>query len=309
MTYQNQQIQPFQPQELILSVEREFNTLAEIHKSVSFEAEKLYAVQHLTKNDFALKIAKSNPLSVQNAVRNCAAIGITLNPALKYAYLVPRDGAILLDISYMGLLHLAQDTGSVIWGQAKIVHENDTYESTGLDTAPMHRYNAFSDRGTVVGAYCTVKLAGGDYLTHEMGIASIYKIRDRSQSWKSGKASPWRTDEGEMIKKTVVKQASKYWPKVERLQQAADYLHTEAGEGIEFEKEVNPNRVQIQFVSDDQLIKIKEAMEFVGVDEAAFCAKAGIVNIDQLPVQRFEGAMKWLSSIADKQAKGQEVSE
>jgi len=240
MTYQNQQIQPFQPQELILSVEREFNTLAEIHKSVSFEAEKLYAVQHLTKNDFSLKIAKSNPLSVQNAVRNCAAIGITLNPALKYAYLVPRDGAILLDISYMGLLHLAQDTGSVIWGQAKIVHKNDTYEATGLDTAPVHKYNAFSDRGKPVGAYCTVKLAGGDYLTHEMDIESIYKIRDRSQSWKSGKASPWRTDEGEMIKKTVVKQASKYWPKVERLQQAANYLHTEAGEGIEFEKEVSP---------------------------------------------------------------------
>lgn len=240
----NKQIAPFQPQDLILAVERDFHTLAEPHKSVNFEAEKLYAVQHITKNDFAMSIARSNPVSVQVAVRNCAAIGITLNPALKYAYLVPRDGAILLDISYMGLLHLAQDTGSVVWGQAKIVHEHDTYESTGLDTAPVHRYNAFGDRGKPVGAYCTVKLEGGDYLTHEMDIASIYKIRDRSQSWKSGKSSPWRSDEGEMIKKTVVKQASKYWPKVERLQKAADYLNTEAHEGIELEKEVTQQPVE-----------------------------------------------------------------
>jgi recombination protein RecT len=36
-----------------------------------------------------------------------AAIGITLNPASKLAYLVPRDGMVCLDISYMGLLHRA----------------------------------------------------------------------------------------------------------------------------------------------------------------------------------------------------------
>lgn len=265
MTYQNQ-VQPFQPQELILSVEREFNTLAESHKSVSFEAEKLYAVQHLTKNDFALKIARANPLSVQNAVRNCAAIGITLNPALKYAYLVPRDGAILLDISYMGLLHLAQDTGSVIWGQARVVYEADTYENTGLDTAPLHKFNAFGKRGNPVGAYCTVKLVGGDYLTHEMDIESIFKIRDRSQSYKSGKASPWRTDEGEMIKKTVVKQASKYWPKVERLQQAADYLNTEASEGIEVEKEViqQPVKRERTPITDERL---ESAIEKINAGE------------------------------------------
>ncbi|MGP0745242.1 recombinase RecT, partial [Escherichia coli] len=87
---------------------------------------------------------------------NVAAIGITLNPASKLAYLVPRDGMVCLDISYMGLLHIAMESGVISWGQAKLVHANDTYESNGLDKAPTHKYNAFGDRGDIVGVYCTV---------------------------------------------------------------------------------------------------------------------------------------------------------
>ncbi|TNP50108.1 recombinase RecT, partial [Escherichia coli] len=89
----------------------------------------------------------------QNAIINVAAIGITLNPASKLAYLVPRDGMVCLDISYMGLLHLAQSTGSIKWGQCKLVYSNDTYESNGLDSAPTHKYNAFGERGSIVGGY------------------------------------------------------------------------------------------------------------------------------------------------------------
>lgn len=73
----------------------------------------------------------------------------------------------------MGLLHLAQATGSIKWGQCKLVYSNDTYESNGLDSAPTHKYNAFGDRGEVVGGYCTVKTPDGDYLTEEMSLAEI----------------------------------------------------------------------------------------------------------------------------------------
>ena len=88
----------------------------------------------------------------------------------------------------------------------------------------------------MVGVYCIVKLADGDFLTHEMDIEAVYQIRNRSMAWKTKKAGPWATDEVEMIKKTCVKQASKYWPKVERLQEAITVLN-EGGEGIDFEAE------------------------------------------------------------------------
>jgi len=202
-------------------------------KSISFEQEAGFALQALSANDYSMKIATQNRQSVVNAVTNIAAIGISLNPAKKQAYLVPRDGKICLDISYMGLMDLAMATGSIRWAQAAIVHANDTFALNGMDKPPTHSFNPFSkERGAIVGVYVIVKTSDGDYLTHPMAIEDVYAIRDRSQGWKSGKSTPWKTDEGEMIKKTCVKQAYKYWPKTDRLEEAIHHLNIE-GEGLE----------------------------------------------------------------------------
>jgi len=190
-------------------------------------------VQTIQANDFMTKIAASNRQSVVNAVTNIAAIGISLNPAKKQAYLVPRDGKVCLDISYMGLMDLAMAGGSIRWAQAELVHEGDRFELNGLDRPPTHSFNPFgSDRGDIVGAYVVVKTSDGDYLTTCMSRADIDAIMNRSQSVKSGRSSPWKTDYGEMAKKTVVKRAYKYWPKTERLEQAIHHLNTEGNEGL-----------------------------------------------------------------------------
>ena len=194
-------------------------------QSVTWAKESQFAIQYFQRNDYLAKTALSNPTSAQNAIINVAAIGITLNPASKLAYLVPRDGMVCLDISYMGLLHLAQSTGSIKWGQCKLVYSNDTYESNGLDTAPTHKYNAFGDRGAVVGGYCTVKTADGDYLTEEMNLAEI-KATEATSKAKNG---PWKNFWEEMARKTIVKRASKYWPRAERLDNAIHVLNEDEG--------------------------------------------------------------------------------
>ena len=196
--------------------------------SITWQKEQQFAIQAFQKNDYLAKVAMANPSSAQNAIINVAAIGITLNPAAKLAYLVPRDGGVHLDISYMGLLHLAQVSGAIQWGQCKLVHASDTYESNGLDKAPTHRYNAFGDRGPVVGGYCTVKTAHGDYLTEEMSLAEIKQVEASSKA----KNGPWQKWWDEMARKTIVKRASKYWPRCERLDNAIDHLNTDGGEGL-----------------------------------------------------------------------------
>ena len=208
-------------------------------ESVTWEKEKQFAIQALQSNDYLARIAGQKPVTLQNALINIASIGISLNPALKHAYLVPRKGGVCLDVGYMGLLHLAQSSGVILWGQSKLVYSNDTYENNGLSKEPTHKTNPFGDRGNVVGVYCTVKTVDGDYLTDEMSIADVYAIRDRSDGFKSGKSSPWKTDEGEMIRKTVVKRAYKYWPKCERLGSAIQMLN-ENGEGLLSEKDITP---------------------------------------------------------------------
>lgn len=210
------------------------------NRSINFEKEAGFAIQLITANDYACTVAMSNRQSVINAVNNVAAIGISLNPAKKQAYLVPRDGRICLDISYMGLLDLAIESGGVKWGQAELVHQNDVFQLCGIDKPPVHQRDPFSkDRGPIVGAYVVVKTATLDYLTTCMSITDVYEIRDRSSAWKAwvnkNKKCPWVTDEGEMIKKTVIKRAYKMWPKGDGgggLERAIQYLNEENGEGL-----------------------------------------------------------------------------
>ncbi len=227
--------------DMVKGVEPECLQLITAHNAVNWPAEANYAMQLLSANQFAMSIAQQNPVSVQNALRNAAAIGVSLNPASKHAYLVPRKSqsgmAICLDVSYMGLLHLAMSTGSIEFGQAKLVYANDTYESQGIDTAPIHKYNAFGNRGELVGAYCVVRTSTGAYLTEEMDVKQLHDVRARSEAFSGGKqgkppSGPWVTDYEEMCRKTVVKRGSKYWPKVNRLDDAIQYLNTDGGEGI-----------------------------------------------------------------------------
>ena len=218
-------------------------TGAATDQSVTWAKESQFAIQAFQKNDFLAKTAMSNPTSAQNAIINVAAIGITLNPAAKLAYLVPRDGGVHLDISYMGLLHLAQVSGAIQWGQCRLVHANDTYESNGLDKAPTHKYNAFGERGPVVGGYCTVKTQQGDYLTDEMSLAEIKQVENTSKA----KNGPWKNWWEEMARKTIVKRAAKYWPRVERVDNAIHHLNDD--EGIEMEP-VMPHKPEAEVAAE-----------------------------------------------------------
>jgi len=197
-------------------------------QELSWPQEYQFAMQALQKNDYLSQIAAQAPHSLQNAVINIAAIGISLNPALKHAYLVPRDGQVSLDISYMGLLHLAMESKAIIFGQARLVREADTYVNAGIDKAPMHTANTFGDRGEVVGVYCTVKLATGDFITEEMTREELNKVKAASKSAAKGKG-PWMSWPEEMMRKTVVKRASKYWPHTDRLGTATNYLNDVEG--------------------------------------------------------------------------------
>lgn len=274
----------------VRGVEPECQQLSMVHNAVSVPAEMNYAIQLLTANQYAAGIAVKNPVSVQNALRNASAIGISLNPANKHAYLVPRSGAICLDISYMGLMHLAQSTGSIEWGQAKLVYQADTYVNQGIDKAPLHQYPAFGSRGDLVGAYCTVKTSTGAYLTEEMSIEQLMKVKERSESGKQNKG-PWHSDKEEMCRKTVVKRAAKYWPKVDRLNQAVEYLNTDGGEGVSHDapvKDVSP----ISLESEAFLTDYYNAMN----DDAKprFMAWLRVESIAQLTEESAQRAIKAL---------------
>ncbi|WP_368647783.1 recombinase RecT [Castellaniella ginsengisoli] len=225
-------------QALVLNTQPAFEAVL-CDKSIMFQREAEFAMQIMQANDYLIDCAVKNPQSAIDAVTNIAGIGISLNPAKKHAYLVPRKGKICLDISYMGLMDLAIQSGSIRWAQAVLVHATDRFSVVGVDKPPVHERDPFAkDRGDIIGVYVVAKTADGDYLTETMTRDEIDGIMNRSESVKAGKTTPWKTDYGEMAKKTVVKRAQKYWPKTERLEKAVHYMDTDGGEGIVLNPEV-----------------------------------------------------------------------
>jgi recombination protein RecT len=278
---------------LVESQRQQFLTVA-VDKSMDFDREAGFAMQILKANDYLASVARANKDSLYAAITNVAAIGISLNPASKLAYLVPRKKAVCLDISYMGLLDIAQSAGAIRWGQARIVREKDTFELQGIDKEPKHVYQPFGERGAMVGVYVVVKTPDGDYLTHEMSLSKVYDIRNRSEAWKAyekdkSKTCPWVTDDEEMIKKTCVKQASKYWPKHERLDRAIHHMNTDGGEGItlkpntmsEDEYKEWKAKIEKETTKDGAKARWKEALavcEGLGDAKTAERLKADLLN-------------------------------
>lgn len=200
---------------------------------LDFARECHFASQQITKSDFIMNVARNNQPSLKNAIVNCSAVGLSLNPANAHAYLVPRDGGICLDVSYKGLIKLATDTGSILWAKAVLVHESDEFVYKGPATPPEHSADVFSsDRGEIKGGYCIAKTASGDFLIETMSLAEIHEVRGTSKAYTSGKTCPWKTFFNEMAKKTLIKRASKTWPQTdqrERLDNAINIVNEHEG--------------------------------------------------------------------------------
>lgn len=209
--------------DVVAGMKLDFEQRIAASSPVQYAQEAHFALQQLASNAYLLGVAQNNPDSLRAALLNVAATGLSLNPVKKQAYLIPRNKAVALDISYMGILHVAQMSGAIEWGQARIVRAGHTFRLTGINQAPAHEYNPFENddaAGAIVGAYAVVKLPGGDFLTHCLNMDALLRIRSRSESFKSGKNSPWLTDPEPMMKKSAVRGLAPYMPYREAMAQA-----------------------------------------------------------------------------------------
>lgn len=199
----------------------------------TFNKECSFALQHLQKNPY---LQKSTPESLLSAVLNIAQVGLTLNPIMKLAYLVPRyvGGQVTccLEPSYQGLVKLLTDSGSVTNVYAHLIYSNDKFEQRlGTENEILHipKLGNSIDMGSVIGVYAVGVLKGGGKQTEVMPTHEIDAIRDSSESYKafkSGKAKSciWNDWYEEMARKTVIKRLAKYLPKSghEKLMKAID---------------------------------------------------------------------------------------
>lgn len=212
---ENQQVAiPSQEKEakiLVFSAQKQFEASNEYQ--MNFNREASFAIQILTANPY---LAKTDPNSIRAAVVNVALTGLTLNPALKYAYLIPRKDKCVLDISYMGMIKLLTDAGSVKSIDASVIYSNDKWSFRKGSDPFMDHQPTLSNRGDKIGAYAIAFFRDGGFQFEVLPKEEIEKVRATSESYKNEKTrnySPWENWEDEMWKKTALKRLFKLLPK------------------------------------------------------------------------------------------------
>lgn len=207
--------------------------------------------------------------SLLKACLSAAELGLSLNKNMGEADILKVwDGRLKKNVAqfrprYKGLMKLALQSGEVLKIESRLVHENDVFEvEEGLDARIVHKHG-LSNRGAMVGAYCVWKLKNGETQFEIMSKEQILAIRDRSSAkTKDGNiVGPWKTDEAEMWRKTVVRRASKYMPLSTEAQRAvaADNQAEGVIEGDEYvSNEADITDFEEAVVAEEQVQSLEE---------------------------------------------------
>ena len=262
-----------------------------------YQTEAMFAMQSIKKSE---ALQNCNPLSVRDAIINVASIGLSLNPATAFAYLIPRKGVCCLDISYRGLTDIATSSGAVIWAKAVLVYEDDTFEFQNIDKMPIHKTDPFKkERGMIRGGYCAAKLHDSQpgkpsYLVDFMGIDEIMKVKAVSKA----KSGPWLDWPEEMMKKSLVKRASKSWPKNGRLSEAINVINKHEGFDDAPPATEASGAVELM-ISDDQVTELTDMVTEANLNPDRIFRAFKITRIEDLPAAQYEECKGRLATAVD----------
>lgn len=185
-----------------------------------------FAFQIFQANEY---LQKATPESIIKAVTNVVLTGLTLNPVLQQACLVPRNkkGIVecCLEPMYQGLITIMCDNGQAVDVYAHVVYAKDRLEiglgtEKKLEHVPYYYFGVSEkDRGNEIGAYAVAVLPNGSKKFEFVPIERINQIMQTSESYKSEKegkvkSSIWTgPHRAEMLRKTAIKALFKYMPK------------------------------------------------------------------------------------------------
>lgn len=168
------------------------------------------------------QIAECTPASLIQSIGRITQWGLEIGVT---AYLVPfkdRKKGITEAVAVMGYTGMAElmvASGAIRHVEARCVYEHDEFQyEQGLNPQLRHVPDGNpATRGALVGAYCILRIRGGDVFEF-MSIEDIEAIRAQySRQWGPDKVRtcpPW------YAKKTVVRAAAKLAPKNPRLARA-----------------------------------------------------------------------------------------
>lgn len=224
------------------------------------QASRLIKRAVLTMSRKGNEYEKVEPLSFYRCILEAAELGLAIDGKLAHAVVfnnkVKKDGRdswvsqTQLMVDYKGLIAIARRTGTIKDCVARLVCGNDEFsyvEHNGK--ADLSHKIALGERGSLIGAYAIVIFPDDSIRVEWMSTAEIDAVRGRSKSWKGGQGfGPWKTDDGEMRKKTVSRRALKTLiddPAFERAQEIDDRDYSDYAEPVAVDRilgQVSPSK-------------------------------------------------------------------
>ncbi|RNI26595.1 recombinase RecT [Rufibacter latericius] len=215
--------------EQVISAQKSFKNVP--NNKLDFEREAGFAMQMIQSNPF---LASMDANSIRNCIVNVALTGLTLNPVLKLAYLVPRKGKLILDPSYMGLINVLVTSGAAKKIEADVVCENDFFDYEKGTNGFIKHKPSLSSRGEIIAAYAIAHLPNGEVQFEIMNREELEKVRKSSEAAKKG-SSPYDGWASEMMRKAPIRRLFKYLPKHNIPDQVINTLSLdEQNNGVDF---------------------------------------------------------------------------
>lgn len=287
-------------------------------KMLEFSSEARFALTAIRNNKLLLKC---DPTTVKDSMVNLAAMGLSLNPAAQQAALIPRwnTKANKMDCTaspqYRGLMKLATDTGLVnnITAEVVFLCEEDSFD-VDLGSKPYLRHKpklfagseertidlVSAERNRLIGAYCIAHLRDSEHphIT-VMDLAEILAVARASDAFNPRKAErkptgPWVYWAGEMVKKAVIRRASKQWPlsddsKYQRLLNAVQIDNV--AEANEQRAEVRAEEIEADMgttFDDDMVAKVKDLCSTQNLPLEEVYQNYNVNSLGKIPQKYFD---------------------
>lgn len=289
---------------------------------LEYAAEARFALTALSNNP---QLLKCDPATVTDSMVNLAAMGLSLNPAAQQAVLIPRwnskKGGLDCTASpqYRGLMKLATDTGLINNITAEVVFacEEDTFDvDLGSNPYLKHKPKLFAapservidlldaEKNRMIGAYCIAHLTQSEKphitvmdLTEVLAIArasDAFNPRPRGNQPAKAPSGPWVYWAGEMVKKAVIRRASKQWP----LSDDSKYNQLLTAIQIDNTAEANEQRASVradqiesemdECITEKQVEIIKDLCSTQKLDPATVYGNYGVNALSKLKLKDFD---------------------
>lgn len=170
------------------------------------------AISEISKSEY---LQQATPASVLGSIMLAAQLKLEIGPALGHFWLTPRKDhglwVCVPIVGYQGLIELAYRSGRVGRVETFLVRKGDLFEYGAnsergryFDWKPADRDGEREWTDVVV----TAQILGGGVVWETLPKAKV--LARRPDNWAKG---PWKSNEEEMARKTLVREVAPYLPK------------------------------------------------------------------------------------------------